>query len=287
MRHPKPLLSIVIPTYEMKGQGVTFLKRCINSIEKQSVIYQQQLEVVISDQSHDQAIESFCQNYSLDHSYVLRHHRISTGRGIAAHNLNTAIKLAKGEYVKILFQDDFLVEANYLATIFKTITDKRPECILTRATHTADGVNFFNTLIPANNPYLLFGNNTISSPSVMTASKAILEKIPFDENLKLLFDCDFYYQLYLKNIKIEVIEEISIANGIWDGQTQFAIRPNQFTEEVRYLNWKYPAAKLSHLFPFYKVYFKNLHPEASFPFSRNIKANILKKWLWKFSRSRT
>jgi glycosyltransferase involved in cell wall biosynthesis len=34
-----PLISIVIPTYEMKGQGVSFLKRCLDSLEKQVEIY--------------------------------------------------------------------------------------------------------------------------------------------------------------------------------------------------------------------------------------------------------
>ena len=59
-----PLISIVIPTYEMKGQGVFFLKRCLDSIEKQINIDPQAVEVVINDQSSDQAIAQFCQHHS-------------------------------------------------------------------------------------------------------------------------------------------------------------------------------------------------------------------------------
>lgn len=283
MAHSKSLLSIVIPTYEMKGQGVDFLKRCLNSIEKQKGLDPQKIEIVVSDQSKDEAIESFCKHHSL----VVHYHRTITGRGIAAHNLNTAIQIAQGEYVKILFQDDILIEDIYLATITKTIAEKQPQCILTKALHTKDGETFFNPIIPADNPYLLFGNNTISSPSVLTVAKKILKDITFDEHLKLLFDCDFYFQLFKKSKSIEILEEISIANGIWEGQTQFAISSKQFTEEVRYLNWKYPNANLTQLLPSYQQYFKKLHPDAPFPFDPNIQASILKNWFWRLNYHQT
>jgi glycosyltransferase involved in cell wall biosynthesis len=62
MPSSKPLVSIVIPTYEMKGQGVFFLERCLQSVYKQRDIGREQLEIVISDQSRDQAIEKNSQN---------------------------------------------------------------------------------------------------------------------------------------------------------------------------------------------------------------------------------
>lgn len=282
MPHSKPQISIVIPTYEMKGHGVDFLKRCLDSIEKQRGLDLHQLEIVVSDQSSDKAIESFCKQHSLP----IHYHRTLTGRGIAAHNLNTAIKIAQGQYIKILFQDDILVEEHHLYTIVKTITQKHPAYILTKALHTKNGKDFFNPIIPTNNRYLLFGNNTVSSPSVLTVAKETLHNIPFDERLKLLFDCDFYYQLFTQNKPIEVIDNISIANGVWDGQTQFSISTEQFTDEVRYLNWKYPNAKLSQLLPNYQDYFKNIHPDAPFPFDLNIKANIFKEWWWTYLRSK-
>jgi len=264
----------------MKGQGVTFLERCLASIEMQMGIDAKKIEVVISDQSHDQAIESFYQEHASNCAFDLRYHRTLTGRGIAAHNLNAAMKVAQGKYIKILFQDDMLVEKNYLATLFNTIVDKNPQCILTGATHTTDGINFYNPITPANNPYLLFGNNTISSPSVLTVAKTVLKHLAFDEHLKLLFDCDFYYQLFKACHDIKIIDNIHIANGVWEGQTQFAISPKQFTQEVRYLNWKYPKAQLTRLLPSYEHYFKGLHSSAPFPFDQNIDASIMKKSWW-------
>jgi glycosyltransferase involved in cell wall biosynthesis len=277
-----PLISIVIPTYEMKGQGVSFLKRCLDSIEKQVEVYPEDIEVVISDQSNNDAIEQFCETSALPVQY----YRTTTGRGIAAHNLNTGIARAKGQYIKILFQDDLLVEVNHLATIIETIKRTKTSCILTGATHTRDGIDFYNSISPQNNPYFLFGNNTVSSPSVLTVAKRIIDTIPFDENLKLLFDCDFYFQLFSHCNPVVIIDTIFVANGVWDGQTQFAISQKQHSKEVRYLNWKYPDAKLSHAISTYRQYFANLHPNAPFPFDIDIEPRWIEKISWAMTKKK-
>jgi len=277
-----PLISIVIPTYEMKGQGVPFLKRCLDSISKQNNINPEVIEILISDQSSDRAIGDFCNTQNL--SFQLGYHRTPTGRGIAAHNLNIGIQKARGKYIKILFQDDLLVEEEHLATLIECLDENNPQAILTCATHTKDGIDFYKHITPKENPYFLFGNNTVSSPSVLTFEKSAFGNQPFDENLKLLFDCDFYHRLFQKNNNIKICGSITIANGVWGGQTQFSISEKQFTHEVRYLNWKYPSAQLNVLLPEYETFFANLHPEAPFPFSLNIKAPWWQRWWWSVSR---
>lgn len=276
------LLSVVIPTYEMKGQGIFFLKRCLASIEKQVDIDWSALEVVISDQSRDIQIERFCQEYRAP--FTLRYHRTLSGKGIAAHNLNTGIGLAQGQYVKILFQDDLLVEDNYLKQLTERIKSSAATCYVTGVTHTKNGHDFYDPLIPSPNPYFLFGNNTVSSPSVLTVKKTYLLAHPFDEHLKLLFDCDFYHQLFTSEQVVEVIDSITVANGVWEGQTQFAISPKEFSQEVRYLNWKYPSAQLSKALPQYQAFFRGLHPTAPFPFDTQINPGITEKCWWKITR---
>ena len=273
-----PLISIVIPTYEMKGQGVTFLKRCLDSIYKQTVTHPDEIEILVSDQSSDSAIEDFC--ISQKASFALRYHRTHTGRGIAAHNLNIGIQNALGRYIKILFQDDLLVEDDYLATVLDCLQKNRPQAILTCAVHTKDGIDFYNRITPKENSYFLFGNNTVSSPSVLTFEKSTFGNQPFDESLKLLFDCDFYHRLFQNGSSIQICDSVTVANGVWEGQTQFSISEKQFTKEVRYLNWKYPNTRLGTLLPSYKTYFENQHPDAPFPFNLNIKAPWWQKILW-------
>jgi hypothetical protein len=266
----------------MKGQGVFFLKRCLDSIEKQINIDPQAIEVVISDQSNNEAIEQFCEISTLPVQY----HRTTTGRGIAAHNLNTGITRAKGQYIKILFQDDLLVENIYLSTLSKIIHQENPDGILTGALHTTDGQTFTNPITPQKNPYFLFGNNTASSPSVITLKREVAKVLPFDEQLKMLFDCEFYYRLFQDRLNIIITENIHIANGIWEGQAQHQIDNSQFTLEVRYLNWKYPAAQMQKMLPEYKELFHSLHPNATLPFSENLQANLFKKWLWSLQCSK-
>ena len=279
----EPLISIVIPAYEMKGQGVAFLKRALASIKKQTDIDPQAIKIVVSDQSEGQHIEHFCKTTTQGVQY----HRTPTRRGIAAHNLNTAIALATGEYIKILFQDDVLVEDRYLSTLLSIINTEKPDGILTGALHTTDGESFINPITPQNNPYFLFGNNTASSPSVIMLKREVARALLFDESLKMLFDCDFYYRLFDRPLNIVIAEQIHIANGIWDGQAQHQINFQQFTNEVRYLNWKYPQAKLTALLPPYQAYFGKLHPTAPFPFHTNLKASLWQRAYWALTRKQT
>lgn len=279
-----PLLSIVIPTYEMKGQGLIFLKRCLNSIENQIDIDHKTIEIVVSDQSSNEVIEQFCNT----HANTIQYHRITTKRGIAAHNLNKGITHAKGQYVKILFQDDVLVENNYLSILRNIIHQKNPDVILTGALHTTDGKTFTNPITPQNNSYFLFGNNTASSPSVITLKREVTTTLLFDEHLKMLFDCDFYYRLFNNDRNTIVDDQIHIANGIWEGQAQHRINQKQFTKEVRYLNWKYPQADMRNLLPQYKAEFHRLYPEAQLPFSEKLElswtAQLLYRYLDKSSK---
>lgn len=282
-----PLISIVIPTYEMKGQGVVFLDRCLQSIQKQISLDQADIEIVISDQSNNLDIANYCIKQKVLSLFPIHYHHTKTGRGIAAHNLNTGIGLARGKYLKILFQDDLLVQDTYLATLLQIIQEQGVQCILSAAAHTRDGKQFYDSMIPKNNPYFLFGNNTVSSPSVLTVAKSVLEAIPFDEHLKLLFDCDFYYQLFKQCNSIVILDDIVVANGVWDGQTQFSIGEKQFSKEVRYLNWKHPSALLSQAIATYQQYFANLHPNAPFPFNTDIEPSRIEKIWWALTRKKS
>lgn len=273
-----PLISIVIPTYEMKDQGLIFLKRCLSSIENQIDIDHKTIEIVVSDQSNNEVIEQFCNT----HPNAIQYHRTTTKRGIAAHNLNKGIANATGQYIKILFQDDVLVENNYLSALSNILHQKNPDVILTGALHTTDGKAFTNPITPQNNPYFLFGNNTASSPSVITLKREATTTLLFDEHLKMLFDCDFYYRLFNNDRNIIIDDQIHIANGIWEGQAQHQINQKQFTKEVRYLNWKYPQAVMKSMLPQYKVEFHRLHPRAQLPFSEELDLSWATQLLYRY-----
>ena len=286
------MLSIVIPTYSMHGQGIFFLERCIRSIVQQQLLPEQQIEIIISDQSTDHHIQQWVQGYQINaHQRIpLRYQRVRSKLGYAAHNLNVGIAAAHYPYCKILFQDDLLVETHYLARIFELLKTYNPQCIFTGACHTTDGKSFFNPIEPADNPYLLFGNNTVSSPSVVTINRSFARAHPFDEQLKMLFDCAFYYEVFRSGQPILLAPEIHIANGIWEGQAQHGIDANQFTQEVRHLHQKYPQAQLIKHLPAYQELFALRHPHATFPFSTILEptlANKLQEWWAQYQARRS
>jgi hypothetical protein len=150
------------------------------------------------------------------------------------------------------------------------LTEQQPQCLITGAVHTHDGLSFVNPIVPATNPYFLFGYNTISSPSVLTIERRFALDHPFDESLKMLFDCVFYYELFTSSAKVIFAPELQIANGIWEGQAQHGISFEQMTREVRHAHRRFPKAALTQTLPAYQRDFAARHPNAPFVFSTNL-----------------
>ena len=232
-------LSIAIPTYEMKGQGIAFLRRNLDSIHRQVLEKTIIAEVVISDHSQDNEIEDFAKQYLA--SFPIKYYKNTKLRGSISANTNFAIEQCTGDYVKILFQDDLLVETNYLETITTLLLKNPVDFILTGASHTSNGIDFFDAMIPKKNEFILFGENTISSPSTLTMRQSLIQEIRFDNHLKLLMDCDFYHQLFSSDRTYLLAPEIHIANGVWPGQTHSNLNGIIVIQEVTYLLLKYQA----------------------------------------------
>lgn len=231
------MISIAIPTYEMKGKGTYYIARALESINKQVFSQNFPIEIVISDHSNDKEIESFVLNHSSP--YLIRYIKNPSSRGNISANTNFAISHCKQDYIKILFQDDLLVGSNHLQSILNNALENSPKFILTSASHTIDGVNFFDEMTPKGNQFILFGENTVSSPSTLTIHKSVFEKIQFDENLKLLMDCEYYHNLFSLFDNYSILPNIFIANGVWAGQTHSNMNGNNVIREVEYLIKKY------------------------------------------------
>ena len=252
------MISIVIPAYEMKNQGVDFLRRAFDSINKQLLDPQIPIEVIVSDQSTDAAITQFTASYPC--RFPVRHMPQYAQYGNLSYNLNVAIKAARYPYIKILFQDDFLVEADYLAKLSSHLAQSPGDAILTAATHTADSLEFYDELIPQNNPFLVFGHNTVSSPSVLTIARTFWEKEPFDEHLRLLMDCDFMFRLFEHGKNVTILPSIHIANGVWQGQTQHDLIASHLVPEIDYLLVKHASHGLTRRLDDYETFLEDHNP---------------------------
>lgn len=220
-------LSIVIPTYEQKGLGLAFLRQNLEAISKQTF---KDFEVIVSDNSTyfaQMTMEAECKRYAF-----VKYFRCDN-KGISA-NTNNAIKHAMGDIIKIIFQDDFLYDENSLQ---KTVDAFKGDWLVSACEHTEDGKKMIRPFYPKYNNDIHLGNNTISSPSVLT----ILNKEPllFDENLSMLMDCDYYKRCYEKFGEPTILNEITVVNTVGSHQVSQNITREQFNEELDYIKKKY------------------------------------------------
>ena len=106
-----PLVSIAISTYEANDNGVQLLSKAMHSINNQTY---SNIEVVISDHSSNNKIKMFLKKFKK--KYTVRYYHNPDMKGNSSHNTNNAINNCLGEYIKILFMDDYLYN-NTIANI--------------------------------------------------------------------------------------------------------------------------------------------------------------------------
>jgi glycosyltransferase involved in cell wall biosynthesis len=209
-----PKISICIPTYEMKGLGATFLFVNLSKILSQTY---DNYDVIISDHSKDDSILSICNEFA-DKGVDITYIRNSSMIGNSSANMNEAIKYAKGDIIKIIFQDDFLYHDDSLKDIADCfIENPHIKWLATSCCHTKNGSEYDNFMDPEYTDNILTGNNRISSPSVISFVNEE-DKLYFDPDFIWLMDCDYYYRLMLKYGSPHYLKKTNVVNRHWDGQ---------------------------------------------------------------------
>lgn len=226
--------SIAIPTYEMKGKGCEFLNHSLNILYTQSF---KDFEIVISDHSRTNDIEELCQTWI--EKLNIKYHRNDYMVGSSSANINTAIKLCSGDWIKILFQDDFLYDENSLLNLYNFIkSDNQIFWVASACAHSNDGINLYRPFYPKWTNDIHLGNNLISSPSVITI-KNIEEKILFSEELIWLMDVDFYKKMFMVYGEPKYFNIINIVNRTWENSVSNTLPENIKNKEVEIMRYKY------------------------------------------------
>lgn len=158
---------------------------------------------------------------------------ILTKNGRMAENTNSAISQAKGDIIKILYMDDYLLSPDAL----QHIADNLQHGWLASACVHDDGYSLSNVHVPKWNDEILKGINEIGSPSVVAFEN---KDVPLmDENLDWVVDCDWYYRMEKRFGKPTLLKDIDIAIGVGIHQTTYKLTDTQKIEEVYYLKNKY------------------------------------------------
>lgn len=185
-------VSVCIPCYQQAEK----LRRLIDSVLMQEF---SAYEIVISDDSPDDAVESLVRGYAADAR--IRYSRNAAPLGSPA-NWNNAIRLSRGRFIKIMHHDDWFATPHALGMLV-TALDAAPDAVMafcasdnraygdtTRGIHRVSPQRVAALAI---DPDLLFRGNFIGSPSAVIHRR--LDGLMYDEALKWLVDIDFYMRL--------------------------------------------------------------------------------------------
>ena len=196
--------------HEMKGYE-KFLRRNLDILSNQSF---KDFDVVVSDHSKQDNIKNICEEYRdrLDIKYF----RNPTGPYTSAFNTNNAIRKATGKLRKILFLDDFFYHSDALKDIVDNFDIEKDHWLVTACEHTTDGVTFTRPFYPRYHDKIHLGDNTISSPSVMTIKNE--NPLFFDERMLWLMDVDYYKRMYDAYGLPKIVNTINVVNTNGDHQ---------------------------------------------------------------------
>lgn len=185
-------ISICVPVYKMKdGRCERFLVEYFSHLMYQTF---KDFDIIVSDQSEDDSLKKICETFS--HVLDIKHVRNTSETKNAANNVNHAVKHATGRIVKLLYVDDYFVDAKALEKI-KNAFDDNPDgkWLIAGFTHSDQNrTKFFNTRMPRYDQTFVNGDNSTGNPSNYSVRRECA--IEMDENLLWIVDGEYFYRSY-------------------------------------------------------------------------------------------
>jgi hypothetical protein len=135
----------------------------------------------------------------------------------SAENHNHAISLCRGEFVKIMHQDDFLVNNNALNQTYSSLHKSKRIWRVSRRDHLFESTSLvLGQSKPKLTGGIINGVNKMGPPSVFAFKRSAF--LPFDEEMKYMFDCDWYLKMWHNFGKPLVAKEVEVRVRIHYGQ---------------------------------------------------------------------
>lgn len=217
----------------MGGYGAKYLSESLNRLASQDF---QDFEVIVSDQSKDDAVQAVCAEIQ---GITVHHVWFRDGPKQASANTNNAMRHAKGEILKILFQDDLINSPDALQKTYDAFLGNDRAWLVCGSAVTRDGQTVERPMVPRLHPQIQFGKNTISSPSVLAFRASA--KLEFDEDLIWLMDVDIYKRFAMKYGAPCVLPETLILNRLHMGQVSATVSPELRRRELKTVRSKFKA----------------------------------------------
>lgn len=204
-------ISVCVPVSIRHESQIQYFIELMDSLINQNYDLK---EILVSDDQGTKEIEYICAK--LRDSGINIQYTISNYTGIA-NNLNHCISMAKGDLIKIMFQDDFFITGNALSHIQETMSRAESSWYVSACNHySQEKAIYFEDFFPKKSNRLLDGANSISSPSVVTFKSD--QFLPFSDKLTYLIDCEWYLRM-THNFGLPIFDrELLISNRIHSDQ---------------------------------------------------------------------
>lgn len=230
------LVSICIPAYK----NTSFLERLFDSLLIQTYT---NFEVIVSDDSPDDSVNDFVTTYKS--RLQINYFKNTPSLGTPA-NWNFSMSKAKGEYIKLLHDDDWLAEPDSLQLLVSALENNPEADFVFSAYHNVQlETNSVSTVIASKeflqlikkDSHHLYRENIIGPPSVIMHRKRF--SFYFDEKLKWVVDFEAYIRALQLGHKFVFIERPLINVGIGSLQVtkvSSRIREVEIPENLYMLN---------------------------------------------------
>lgn len=246
-------VSICIPTYNNADE----VKQLLESIFEQEY---RDFEVNISDDSTNEEIAMVVKGFHERYGEAILRYIHNEKRLGYIFNWNAAINMANGEYIKIMFSDDWFTDSKCLGK-FVRMLDEQPEALLafsgSRQVMLDDSINTskhkksYETAYDrcASTDFIqklqqdyrnLFLGNEIGAPSAVIYRKTS-EKCLFDERSNWASDMFLYFEILQRNNAFAYTTEPLICIGEHANQytETFLERDERIYQDYRYMYEKY------------------------------------------------
>lgn len=207
-----PKVSICIPTYNNVGEAEVLLKRIISQNYNN-------YEIIITDDSTDDQIEKMVSRfYGSIVNYT--HNPKPLGH---IYNWNAALEKATGEYVKIMFSDDYFTDNDSLGKMV-ALLDEHPDASMafcgSRQVSSKGSTDRFappEYIEELKKDYrYLFISNQIGAPSATIYRRNL--DVKFDEKSNWASDVFLYFEILRRNPHFAYTEEPLVSIGVHENQ---------------------------------------------------------------------
>lgn len=249
-------ISVCIPAYK----NADFLRRCLDSLVTQSF---RDFELVLSDDSPDDSVARIAEEYKDDLQIIYLKNNPSLGTPA---NWNFAMQHAKGEYIKLMHDDDWFAEKDALQKFYDCL-QKNPSADFCFSAfhnvHLKEGnmqpvfcSSFLRNLLKKDR-YNLFKRNFIGPPSVVFQRNN--RKDWYDDRLKWLVDFEGYIRFLDSRGSFVYINECLVNIGLSGEQVTSAVQHDAKTvlPESLYFLKKHGTGILKNIFV-YDYYWRTL-----------------------------